>query len=41
MLLMEKLKMTEDDAHRHLDKTAKDQRITKKEVAENIINMYV
>ena len=31
MLLMEKLKMTEDEAHRHLDKTAKDQRVTKKE----------
>ena len=41
MLLMEKLHMSEDEAHRHLDKTSKDQRRTKKDVAESIINMYL
>ena len=41
MLLMEKLHLSEDEAHRHLDKTSKDQRRTKKDVAESIIKMYM
>ncbi len=40
MLLIEKNKMSEEAAHKLLDKTAKDQRRTKKEVAKSIIDMY-
>ena len=40
MLLIEKNKMSEEVAHKHIDKTAKDQRRTKKDVAQAIIDMY-
>ena len=40
MLLMEHLHMTEEAAHKHLDKTSKDQRCLKKDVAKSIIDMY-
>lgn len=40
MLLIEKNKMSEENAHKLIDKTAKDQRRTKKEVAKSIIQMY-
>lgn len=40
-LLIEKLKMTEPDAHRYIEKTAMDRCITKREVAESIIKTYV
>ena len=40
MLLMEKNKMSEEAAHKHIDKTSKDQRRLKKDVAKSIIEMY-
>ncbi len=40
MLLIEKNKMSEEAAHKHIDKTAKDQRRTKRDVAKSIIDMY-
>ena len=40
MLLIEKNKMSEEAAHKHIDKTAKDQRRLKKDVAKSIIDMY-
>ena len=40
MILIEKNKMTEEVAHKHIDKTAKDQRRSKKDVAKAIIDMY-
>ena len=40
MLLMEHLHMSEEAAHKHLDKTSKDQRCLKKDVAKSIIDMY-
>ena len=40
MLLMEKNKMSEEMAHKHIDRTSKDQRRTKKDVAKSIIDMY-
>ncbi len=40
MLLIEKNHMSEENAHKHIDKTAKDQRRTKREVAQSIIEMY-
>ena len=40
MLLMENLHMSEEAAHKHLDKTSKDQRCLKKDVAKSIIDMY-
>ena len=40
LLLVEKLKMTESDAHRRLEKTAMDERKSKREVAEAIISQY-
>lgn len=39
-LLISELKMTEPDAHRYIEKTAMDNCIPKKEVAENIIKLY-
>ena len=40
LLLVEKLKMTESDAHRRLEKCAMDERKSKREVAESIISQY-
>lgn len=40
MLLMEKNKMSEEAAHKHIDKTSKDQRRAKVDVAKSIIAMY-
>ncbi len=39
-LLIEQLQMTEADAHRYIEKQAMDLRISRKEVAENIIKTY-
>jgi response regulator NasT len=39
-LLISCLNMTEDDAHRYLEKQAMDQRLTKRQVAENVIKIY-
>lgn len=39
-LLIECLSMTEQDAHRYIEKQAMDMRISKREVAENIIKTY-
>ena len=38
--LIERLNMSESEAHRYIEKQSMDQRITKREVAENIINNY-
>lgn len=38
--LIEKLNMSESEAHRFIEKQSMDLRITKREVAENIINTY-
>jgi two-component system, response regulator PdtaR len=40
MILMSKMGISEEEAHKHLDKTAKDQRKTKREIALAIIQMY-
>ncbi len=40
-LLIEHLKMTENDAHHYLEKQAMNRGISRKEVAETIINTYV
>ena len=39
-LLIECLSMTEADAHRYIEKQAMDLRLSKREVAENIIKTY-
>lgn len=39
-LLISEVKMTEPDAHRYIEKQAMDLRISRKEVAENIIKTY-
>lgn len=39
-LLIEKLKMSESDAHRHIEKLAMDSRLSKREAAEEIIDRY-
>ena len=39
-LLIENLKMTEPDAHRYIEKQAMDTCISKREIAEDIINTY-
>lgn len=39
-LLIERLQMTEAEAHRYIEKQAMDLRISRKEVAENIIKTY-
>lgn len=39
-LLIECLSMTEADAHRYIEKQAMDQRISKREAAENVIKTY-
>lgn len=40
LLLMEKLKMTEQEAHRYIEKTAMDLCVKRAQVAKNIINTY-
>jgi response regulator NasT len=40
-LLMEYLKLTEEQAHRHIQKQAMDLRITQRAVAEDILNTYL
>ena len=39
-LLIENLSMTEDDAHKYIERQAMDRCVTKKEIAENIIKTY-
>lgn len=39
-ILIQYLKLTEPQAHRHIEKQAMDMRITKKEVAEGILKTY-
>ena len=39
-LLIERLKMTEPDAHRYITKQAMEQRVSKRETAESIIRTY-
>ena len=39
-LLIDKLHMTEPEAHRHIEKQAMDRRISQREVAEEIIQIY-
>ena len=39
-LLIQCLSMTESEAHRHIEKQSMDERISKREVAENIIKTY-
>lgn len=39
-LLIERLQMTEAEAHRYIEKQAMDLRLSRKEVAENIIHTY-
>ena len=39
-LLIECLSMTESEAHHYIEKQAMDERISKREVAENIIKTY-
>lgn len=39
-LLIERLQMTEEDAHRYIEKQAMDLRLTRRSVAENIIKTY-
>ncbi len=40
-VLIDKLKMSEPDAHRYIEKQAMDRCISKKAIAENIINTYL
>ena len=40
LLLIENLRMTEDEAHKYIEKQAMETRATKKEVAEGIIKTY-
>lgn len=39
-LLIENLKMTEDEAHKYIERQAMDTRTSKREIAENIIKTY-
>lgn len=39
-ILIENLKMTEEEAHRYIEKQAMDERTTKKRISENIIKTY-
>lgn len=39
-LLIDNLKMTEDDAHRYIERQAMDRCLTKREIAESIIKTY-
>ena len=38
--LIEKLKMTEQEAHRYIEKQAMDRCVTKRVIAENILSTY-
>jgi len=40
-LLITELKMSEPDAHRYIEKKAMDRCVTKREIAEEIIKMYL
>jgi response regulator NasT len=40
LVLIQRLGMTEAQAHRHLEKQAMDQQITKREAATNVLNVY-
>lgn len=40
-LLIERLKMTESDAHRYIEKQAMDRCVPRREIAENIIKTYL
>lgn len=40
-VLIDKLKMSEPDAHRYIEKQAMDRCVSKKTIAENIINTYL
>ena len=39
-LLIDRLKMSEAQAHRYIEKTAMDSCVKKREIAENIIRIY-
>ena len=39
-LLIQQLRMTEDEAHYYIEKQAMDTRLSRREVAENIIRSY-
>ena len=39
-LLIDHLKMTEQEAHRYIEKAAMDNSVKKTVIAQNIINMY-
>lgn len=39
-ILIENLRMTEDEAHKYIEKQSMDTRVSKREVAENIIKTY-
>ena len=39
-LLIEQLKMTENEAHRYIEKQAMDRCVTRRVIAENILAMY-
>ena len=39
-LLIEQLRMTEEEAHRYIEKQAMDRCVTKRTVAENILSTY-
>ena len=39
-LLIEQLKMTENEAHRYIEKQAMDRCVTRRTVAENILSTY-
>ena len=38
--LIDNLKMTEEEAHRYIEKQAMNERATKRKIAENIIKTY-
>lgn len=40
LVLMQVLKLSEPQAHRYIEKQAMDLRITKREVAEGVLNTY-
>ncbi|HEY8418920.1 MAG TPA: ANTAR domain-containing protein [Clostridia bacterium] len=40
LVLMEKMKMTEVQAHKYIERQAMDQRVTKRVIAENVIKKY-
>ena len=40
LVLIQNLKMTEAEAHRYIEKQAMDLRLSKREIAENILKIY-